>query len=149
MRLAACREENPDLREGLVMDLWMLGVPPEFQRRGVSQTLVKLSTELARRKGYKHAVAEVTGHFSARAFEKCGFSTRTVREYASVEFEVDSERCSEETHENDNAVTESQEQPGQLEGSQIAEKKKKPLKRKLLEGIPEPHSRMAFVSMAL
>lgn len=59
-------------KEGQCVDHWMLAVSPNYQRRGIAERLVAAASTLAARRGYRYAVLESTGAFSAKCAQKCG-----------------------------------------------------------------------------
>lgn len=62
----------PDLKKaekpGYGVDFWMLGVHPDFRGRNLAQKMFECALPLAKNKGYKIAVGETTGAFSANVF---------------------------------------------------------------------------------
>src|SRR5271168_4633216 len=75
---AAYEAKQPALMLGDAVDLWMVGVPPgsRFAQRGIATTLFRVSTDLARSRGFKRCVTECTGHYSQTAARKTGFRER-------------------------------------------------------------------------
>lgn len=67
------RKTNPVL-PGQTIHLFMLGVGAEFAGRGIAQTLIRLTLENGKRKGYKRAVTEATGKVSQHIFQNLGFA---------------------------------------------------------------------------
>jgi len=81
--------KRPGLRLGDAVDLWMVGVQPgsRFAKRGIASTLFRVSTELARNRGFKRCVTECTGHYSQTAARKNGFEERARLTYRDFRFE--------------------------------------------------------------
>jgi ribosomal protein S18 acetylase RimI-like enzyme len=77
----------PQLKLGDAVDLWMVGVPRQFARRGIASTLFRLSVELGRAHGFKRCVTECTGHYSQTAAMKNGFQERARLAYRDFRFE--------------------------------------------------------------
>ncbi len=81
-------EKRPSLQVGDALDLWMLGVDSaRFGQRGIGGQLVRLSTALARERGFARCVTECTGHFSQSAAERAGFTEVTRLRYKDFRFE--------------------------------------------------------------
>ena len=79
---SAYEAKKPTRDKGETIDFWMLAVDAErFGRRGIGGTLLRLSTEVARQRGFRRGVAECTGHYSQSAARKAGFA-----EMASVAY---------------------------------------------------------------
>jgi hypothetical protein len=55
-------------------------------RRGIGQTLARLSVELARKKGFERCLVETSGAFSHRCFERLGFKEFLALKYAEYEW---------------------------------------------------------------
>jgi ribosomal protein S18 acetylase RimI-like enzyme len=61
---------------GQILHLFMLGVDAEFGGRGIAQTLIRLTLENGKRKGFRSAVTEATGNVSQHIFRNLGFADR-------------------------------------------------------------------------
>jgi len=61
---------------GKFLHLFMLGVAPDFGGRGIARTLVQLTLENGRHKGYERAITEATGNVSQHIFRHQGFVER-------------------------------------------------------------------------
>jgi hypothetical protein len=85
----AYEAKRPRLRLGEAVDLWMVGVPPgtRFAKRGIASTLFRVSTDLARNRGFQRCVTECTGHYSQTAARKAGFQERARLAYRDFRFE--------------------------------------------------------------
>jgi len=59
---------------GQIIHLFMLGVAAEFGGRSIAQTLIRLTLDNGKRKGYKSAVTEATGNVSQHVFRNLGFA---------------------------------------------------------------------------
>lgn len=62
------------VRHGEILHLFMLGVDAGFGGRGIAQTLIRLTLDNGKRKGYKSAVTEATGNVSQHVFRNLGFA---------------------------------------------------------------------------
>jgi ribosomal protein S18 acetylase RimI-like enzyme len=65
-------ELRPNLVKGECVDLWMLGVSPNYRRRGIATNLTAVARDWVCTKGYSLVVLEATGAFSAKCAEKAG-----------------------------------------------------------------------------
>src|ERR1700722_11079043 len=85
----AYEAQRPGLSLGEAVDLWMVGVPPagRFAKKGIASTLFRVSTDLARNRGFKRCVTECTGHYSQTAARKAGFHERARLTYRDFRFE--------------------------------------------------------------
>ena len=66
-------ELRPGLQKGECVDLWMLGVSPDYRKRGIAANLTSVAVEWMRTKGFSYVVLEASGGFSARCAEKAGW----------------------------------------------------------------------------
>jgi ribosomal protein S18 acetylase RimI-like enzyme len=71
---------------GRYLHLFLLGVAPEFGGRGIAHTLVRLTLENGRHKGYERAVTEATGNVSQHIFRNHGFIERFRIPYREFEY---------------------------------------------------------------
>lgn len=65
---------RPSLQLGDCVDVWMLGVHPEYRRRNIAHLLTKVAIDYAFQKRFKYVILESTGSYSARCAEKVGMS---------------------------------------------------------------------------
>jgi GNAT superfamily N-acetyltransferase len=63
---------RPGLALGDCVDVWMLGVHPEYRRRNIAQLLTEISIKHAFVNKFKYVILESTGSYSARCAEKAG-----------------------------------------------------------------------------
>ena len=91
--LESIDEEYEAMRPGIpfgdTLDLWMLGVSHDapYLHKGLSHLLIKVALEVAKKKGYRYAVGECTGHFSQHGAVDAGFKERARVVYKDFEFE--------------------------------------------------------------
>ncbi len=67
--------QHPEIQRtqtGRVVDLWMVGVDPEYRGRGIASKLARLSLDRVAQAGFEYAVIECTGAFSQHAMESAG-----------------------------------------------------------------------------
>lgn len=80
-------KRHPDItvgQTGRVVDLWMGGVRPGYQNRGIATKLGKMSLAQAARAGFDYAIAECTGAYSQHLVKATGFTA--VHELAYADF---------------------------------------------------------------
>lgn len=84
----AYESEQPELKLGDAVDLWMVGVQPggRFARKGIATNLFRVSADLARKRRFKRCVSECTGHYSQTAARKSGFKERARISYKDFRF---------------------------------------------------------------
>lgn len=77
------------LRTGLeigdCMDLWMLGVHPNYRKRGIAVALTRVTLEWVATKGYKYIILESSGGYSAKCAASAGMKCVVRKEYAEEE----------------------------------------------------------------
>ena len=71
------------IEPGTVVDLWMGGTKKEYRRQGLLSKCFDKTTELARKKGYKVAIAECTGLYSSMTMLKLGAKPVAFTNYAT------------------------------------------------------------------
>lgn len=76
--------EIPKDQKGRVVDLWMVGVCPQYRGHQIANHLTELSLEVVAQAGFDMAVVEATGAFSQAAMIKAG--CRPVYELAYKDF---------------------------------------------------------------
>jgi ribosomal protein S18 acetylase RimI-like enzyme len=74
------------MHPGESIHLFLLGVSPRFQGKGVAQQLVGECLANGARRGYRVAVTEATNKTSQYIFRKQGFVERVRRSYADHRF---------------------------------------------------------------
>lgn len=72
---------RPDLKRGECVDLWMLGVSPNYRRRGIAANLTTIARDWVSNMGYKYICLEASGGFSAKCAEKAGFRSVVTKVY--------------------------------------------------------------------
>ena len=77
---------RPGLQHGECVDVWMLGVHPDYRKRGIAQLLTEACLRHALQKGFRYIILESTGSYSARCAEKAGMTAaiRLVREFQKL-----------------------------------------------------------------
>jgi GNAT superfamily N-acetyltransferase len=78
-------QQRPNLQVGDCVDLWLLGVNPSFQRRGVAKLLTEGAINLLRTKHFKYIVLESSGEYSAKCAAACGMACRASVTYTDHE----------------------------------------------------------------
>jgi ribosomal protein S18 acetylase RimI-like enzyme len=58
---------------GKALHLFMMGVDPDFGGRGIARTLVEVTLDNGKWKGYEKAITEATGKVSQHIFRSTGF----------------------------------------------------------------------------
>ena len=79
-----------DCREGEIVDLWCIGVHPDYRGRKIASSLFSRAIPVATSAGYRYAVVECINAHTSRIAEKLGF-TLIVRYDAKSEFRWDGE----------------------------------------------------------
>ena len=66
-------ELRPNLQVGECVDLWMLGVSPDYRKRGIAGNLTTVAMDwVVCQKDFSYVVLEASGGFSANCAEKAG-----------------------------------------------------------------------------
>ena len=73
---------RPGLPLGQCVDVWMLGVHPNYRRRNIAQLLTDTAVKHAQQSGFKFVILESTGSYSAMCAEKAGM-TAVVRKVSA------------------------------------------------------------------
>lgn len=76
---------RPDLQIGDCVDMWLLGVHPSFQRRGVAHLLTHGAMNLLKTKSFKYVVLEASGDYSAKCARSVGMQLVASIKYADYE----------------------------------------------------------------
>ncbi len=71
---------------GRYLHLFMLAVAPEYGGRGIAHTLVRLTLENGKHKGFERAITEATGSVSQHIFRNHGFIERFRVPYREFEY---------------------------------------------------------------
>lgn len=74
---------------GHIMDVWMLGIHPQYGRCGVGAMLSAEALRIAKKNSFKLALAECTGAFSRSALERAGFRCSVEVPYKELNLQVE------------------------------------------------------------
>lgn len=91
----------PDYLAGSkVLNLFMLAVHPEYGRRQLGSTLVRLSVHLARRMGIKTLISQAVSYYAIRALEKFGFRSINQLDYNQFVYNGDTPLANNGVHQH-------------------------------------------------
>lgn len=82
------------------LNLFMLAVHPEYSRRQLGSTLVRLSVQLAGRMGIKTLISQAVSFYAIRALEKCGFRSIKTLDYDQFVYDGDTPLANNGVHQH-------------------------------------------------
>jgi len=81
------------MSKGNVFHVYMIAVDGQFGQRGIGKQLLRESVDIAKQRGFKYAMAEVTNDYSMKAFKKSGFEVYDTISYPDWQYPAESGVC--------------------------------------------------------